>query len=514
MNGDAGHRVARPTSSRASSSSATAGGTALVTGGASGIGLGIAEALLDRGLNVVMADVRDDHLARAQAVLDHHEHRLMALQLDVTDKDAWIQAVDVIDDRFGTVDILCLNAGIGVLGTILGSRPADWEWLMGVNLEGVTNGLETVLPVMRARGAGGHVVATSSAGGLMVASDGGIYSSAKFGVIAAMDCLRAQLAPEGIGVTTLCPAGVNTNIHDHETMRPEAYLDSGLRGDSAKLAQQQQAAREMLSKGADPREVGRRVLDAIDENAPIVFTDGGIAPIVEMRRDALIRAARRVPPSSGPDARERIVLIQPAGEAGLGRSLGALGPEVDELDIALVDAARAEPEQLTDPLISGPLVVAIAPQKAGGAATVDWASQVHRVLRRCYTVIRGLVPGRVMDGGAGLVVVMPLTALCADSRKCADSVLGRSLVGLVEGLRAELLAAGTKVSLVFAGEDEHADVVAARVRDAVREGPLHSLDASADECIRDAFGQWLDELARTPSDLALPPLGPMGEVYR
>lgn len=514
MDGDAGHKAVRPRGSRAPRSSATPGRTALVTGGASGIGLGIAEALLDQGLNVAVADVRDDHLARAQALLEHHEHRLMALRLDVTDKEAWVQAVDVIDDRFGAVDILCLNAGIGVLGTILDSRPADWDWLMGVNLEGVTNGLETVLPLMRARGAGGHVVATSSAGGLMVASDGGIYSSAKFGVIAAMDCLRAELAPEGIGVTTLCPAGVNTNIHDHETMRPEAYQDSGLRGDSAQLVQQQQAAREMLSKGADPREVGQRVLDAIDENAAIVFTDGGIAPIVEMRRDALIRAARRVQPSSGPDERKRIVLIQPAGEAGLGRSFAALGLEVDELDIALVDAARAEPELLTDPLIGGPLVVAIAPQKGGGSASVDWVSQVHRVLRRCYTVIRGLVPDRVATDGGGIAVVLSLSALRADSGKCADSVLGRSLVGLTEGLRAELLAAGTKVSLVFVGEDEDRDVVAERVRDALRDGPLHSLGASADECIKDAFGPWLDELARTPSDLALPPLGPMGEVYR
>ena len=217
---------------------------------------------------------------------------------------------------------------------------------MGVNLEGVTNGLETVLPLMRARGAGGHVVATSSAGGLMVASDGGVYSSAKFGVIAVMDCLRAELSPEGIGVTTLCPAGVNTNIHDHETMRPEAYRDSGLRGDDTELARQQLAAREMLSKGADPREVGKRVLDAIDGNTPVVFTDGGIAPIIELRRDALVRAARFSAPlrARTSDRMGRVVLAEPAGEsAGPGRALEALDAQVDVLDTGMVDAATRSP---------------------------------------------------------------------------------------------------------------------------------------------------------------------------
>lgn len=495
---------------------AASGSTAIVTGGASGIGLGIAEALLDRGLNVVVADVRDDHLAHAQERLRRHGSRVLPHRLDVTDKQAWLDAVDRTGDRFGNVDILCLNAGIGVLGTILDSRPADWDWLMGVNLEGVTNGLETVLPHMRARGTGGHVVATSSAGGLMVASDGGIYSSAKFGVIAVMDCLRAELLPEGIGVTTLCPAGVHTNIHDHETMRPEAFRDSGLRGDDASLARTQEAAREMLSKGADPRKVGQRVIDAIDHNEPMVFTDGGIAPIVEMRRDALVRAAQRTAPARNTDWSRRIVLAEPAGETCVGQTLGALGCQVDPIDTEAIDAARREPERLSDPSDRVPLILAIAAQRTGSPGAVDWSTQVHQVLRRCYTVIRGLVPQRsASTDGGGVAVVLPTTALFADSWRSADSVLGRSLMGLTEGLRAELLAAGANVTLVFTQEGEDEALLAQRIGEALRDRPLYSLpDSETERRIANVFGPWLEALAGTPSDLALPPLGPMGEVYR
>ena len=263
------------------------GRTAIVTGGASGIGLGIAEAMLERGMSVVIADVREDHIADALGRFAEHGTRVMTLTLDVADRGAWREATARVLDHFGAIDVLCLNAGIGVLGTVLQSTPADWSWLMGVNLGGVTNGIETVLPVMRAQRRGGWVIATSSAGGLMVAEDGGVYSSAKYGVVAVMDSLRAELAAERIGATTLCPAGVNTNIHDHETMRPTEFSDSGVRGSDAELAERQTHARMMLSRGADPALVGVRVLAAVDEGVSTVFTDGGIAPIVRLRRDAI-----------------------------------------------------------------------------------------------------------------------------------------------------------------------------------------------------------------------------------
>ena len=273
---------------------------ALVTGGASGVGLGIATALLRRGALVVIADIRADHMAKAQATLSAYGERVLLQQLDVSSKRDWEAARLKVTAHFGPLEILCLNAGIGVLGTILQARPHDWAWLMNVNLRGVTLGLETFLPQMRQHGHGkghsknngGRICATSSMGGLMVADDGGIYSSAKFGVVALMECLRADLAAEQIGVTVLCPAAVNTNIHDHMTMRPSEFADSGLPSDPAEQAKMAQMARSILSLGADPLLVGERVADALSVDQPYVFTDSAVSPMLAARRDALLAATQ------------------------------------------------------------------------------------------------------------------------------------------------------------------------------------------------------------------------------
>lgn len=264
---------------------------ALVTGGASGIGLGIATALLRRGAQVVIGDIRADHMEKAAAALTEYGERLTLQQLDVTSADDWQRMRDEIEARHGALHILCLNAGIGILGTILQARPHDWAWVMGVNLRGTTLGLETFLPLLRANDVSSHLCATSSMGGLMVADDGGIYSSAKFGVVGLMEVLRAELAAEHIGVTVLCPAGVNTNIHDHGFMRPAQFADTGLSTDPEQQRAMQDMARSILAIGADPLQVGERVVDALLADEPYVFTDGRIASILQARRDALLAAA-------------------------------------------------------------------------------------------------------------------------------------------------------------------------------------------------------------------------------
>lgn len=264
---------------------------ALVTGGASGIGLGIATALLRRGARVVIGDIRADHMEKAATALAEHGDRLYMQKLDVTSAEDWQRMRDEIQTRYGALHILCLNAGIGILGTLLQARPHDWAWVMGVNLRGTTLGLETFLPLLRANDVGGHLCATSSMGGLMVADDGGIYSSAKFGVVGLMEVLRAELAAERIGVTVLCPAGVNTNIHDHGFMRPAQFADTGLSTDPEQQRAMQDMARSILAIGADPLQVGERVVDALLADEPYVFTDGRVASILQARRDALLAAA-------------------------------------------------------------------------------------------------------------------------------------------------------------------------------------------------------------------------------
>src|SRR5215472_4918372 len=135
------------------------GKTAFVTGGASGIGLGIAKALLGAGMNVVVADIREDHLEEAAAELGSPE-RVLALKLDVTDRAAYARAADAAEARFGNIHILCNNAGVGVVGPTELATFADWDWVMGVNLGGTINGVVTLLPRMRKHGEGGHIVNT------------------------------------------------------------------------------------------------------------------------------------------------------------------------------------------------------------------------------------------------------------------------------------------------------------------------------------------------------------------
>src|SRR5487761_2090080 len=121
------------------------GKTAFVTGGGSGIGLGIAKALLGAGMNVVIADVRDDHLEAALSELASPQ-RAMALKLDVTNRTDYARAADAAESRFGKIHILCNNAGVAVVGPAILATYADWDWVMGVNLGGTINGVVTILP--------------------------------------------------------------------------------------------------------------------------------------------------------------------------------------------------------------------------------------------------------------------------------------------------------------------------------------------------------------------------------
>lgn len=263
------------------------GNIALVTGGASGIGLGIAHALIDAGLRVIVADVRSDHLERARDTLAIAGDRAIFLSLDVTRLDQWGEARTLIEDRFGELHVLCLNAGVGVLGSMLESSDADWDWITSVNLDGVLMGLETFLPHFRAHQKPAHIIATSSMGGLIVANDGGIYSATKFGVVAAMEGLRRDLQESSIGVSVLCPAAVNTNIYDHERMRPAAF-QAGMVPDEEQLEGMEAFHKQILAFGRDPLEVGQLVRDGIEANQAYIFTDRNVRPTLASRRDALL----------------------------------------------------------------------------------------------------------------------------------------------------------------------------------------------------------------------------------
>jgi len=180
------------------------GKTAFVTGGASGIGLGIAKALLGAGMNVVIADIREDHLAAATAELGAAE-RVLALKLDVTDRAAYARAADAAEARFRKIHVLCNNAGVGVVGPTELATFADWDWVLGVNLGGTVNGIVILLPRIMRHGEGGHIVNTASMSGLVPHPGATLYGTSKGAVVSMIECMRAELEPHGIVCSAFCP---------------------------------------------------------------------------------------------------------------------------------------------------------------------------------------------------------------------------------------------------------------------------------------------------------------------
>jgi NAD(P)-dependent dehydrogenase (short-subunit alcohol dehydrogenase family) len=265
------------------------GKTAFITGGASGIGLGIAGAFLEAGLNVVVADRRPDHIDQALARLRPwvESRHLHAICLDVTDRAAMAAAADCAERLFGKLHVLVNNAGVGLQGPFKGITYADWDFGLGVNLGGVINGLQTFLPRIRAHGQGGHVVNTASLAALVpMPATFVVYVAAKAAVVTISETIRDELAREGIGVSVLCPGPVRTNIHQVSENRPPQF---GV-GEAYRQAEDAGATKVSFPSMMEPSEVGGLVLKAVRNDEFYVITHGEWRPMAAARHAALLAA--------------------------------------------------------------------------------------------------------------------------------------------------------------------------------------------------------------------------------
>lgn len=258
-----------------------AGKTAFVTGGASGIGLGVVHALLERGARVVIADVRQDHLDRAAGELAGHAVHF--LRLDITDRDAWVVAADEAEAVFGPVDILCNIAGVGVMGPVQTVTYSDIDWSMNVNIGGSINGVMTFLPRMLVRGDQGHIINCTSLAGIMPFPHGFAYTTSKFAVAGMTEGLRADMVGEKIGVTLLVPGPVKSNINEVAKLRPTEFSDTKSGEYEAALLD-----RKPLETWMEPIVAGRLVTDAILRDLPIVVTHGQFRGLIEQYFDAVL----------------------------------------------------------------------------------------------------------------------------------------------------------------------------------------------------------------------------------
>jgi len=260
---------------------------AFVTGGASGIRLGITRKLLEAGAKAVIADLRPDHIEEAKTALSAAGNRLLALELDVTDRSAMEAAADQVEAAFGRIEILVNNAGVGIEGPLREATYADWDFGLAVNLGGVVNGLQTFVPRIRAGGRGGHVVNTASLAGLVqMPSFMAIYAAAKAAVIALSEAIRDDLAPDDIGVTVLCPGPIKSRIHELGQNRPDRFQPSAAFGAAAARL----GKRQVSPLWMEPDAVGDMVVDAIRANRLYCITHGEWRDAVEARHQQILGA--------------------------------------------------------------------------------------------------------------------------------------------------------------------------------------------------------------------------------
>jgi len=259
---------------------------AFITGGGSGIGLGIAGAFVNAGMKVVLADLRQDHLDTAMAEFRQRgqTQSVHAIRLDVTDR---VAAADETERVFGKLHVLVNNAGVGIQGPFKGITYADWDFGMSVNLGGVINGLQTFLPRIRAHGEGGHIVSTASLAALVpMPAQFVTYVAAKAAVVTISETIRGELSQENIGVSVLCPGPIRTNIQQISRNRPAQFSV----GDAFREAEQTGATRVPFPSMMEPAEVGMLVLNAIRNDELYIITHGEWRPMAEARHAAIIAA--------------------------------------------------------------------------------------------------------------------------------------------------------------------------------------------------------------------------------
>lgn len=262
-----------------------AGKTAFVTGGASGIGLGIAKALLGEGMKVTIADIREDHLEDAIEELDGGAD-VFPVRLDVTDREAFARVADDTEARFGKIHLLVNNAGVAALGPVELATYGDWDWTLGVCLGGTINGIVTILPRILAHGEGGHILSTASMSGMVPHAGAATYVTAKSAVIGLMESMRAELEDRGVICSAFCPGAVQSNIADAAKTRHEKFSDTGYEvSDKAR-----QASGDFMHLFMTKEEVGERVLEGILNDELFILTHSEFLEGVKERAAAMVAA--------------------------------------------------------------------------------------------------------------------------------------------------------------------------------------------------------------------------------
>ena len=266
------------------------GKTAFVTGGASGLGLAMAQAFVREGMKVMVADIDRTAVDRAVHELSAGGAQVAGVACDVADRASVEAAARETIAAFGKVHVVCNNAGIGVVGPLGTIAARDWDWIFDVNLKGVIHGVEVFLPLIESHGEGGHFVNTGSMSSFVVRPGREPYAATKFAILALSEGWAIQLEPRGIGVSVLCPGYVRTRIGESGRARQERYGGAHAR---AQIEQPSNPPQGGHPEAIPPEPVGERVVEAIKANELYVITHPELKPVVAARFGRILRAFDR-----------------------------------------------------------------------------------------------------------------------------------------------------------------------------------------------------------------------------
>jgi NAD(P)-dependent dehydrogenase (short-subunit alcohol dehydrogenase family) len=262
---------------------------AVVTGAASGIGRAMAERFVDEGMKVVLADVEEGALAKAEAELREKSESVLSVRTDVSSGADVEKLAQETLDAFGAVHVLCNNAGVADQGGAMWQKTlSDWEWVLGVNLWGVIHGVRVFVPIMLDQDEEGHIVNTASMAGLM-AGGGNTYGVTKHAVVSLSESLYLELqtAEAKIGVSVLCPGWVTTKILDADRNRPAKLANPAQEVDPA-MAEAREMVQGLIASGLSPDNVAEQVLDAIRDDRFYILTHPEMKPVIQMRMSDIL----------------------------------------------------------------------------------------------------------------------------------------------------------------------------------------------------------------------------------
>jgi NAD(P)-dependent dehydrogenase (short-subunit alcohol dehydrogenase family) len=269
-----------------------AGKTAIISGGAEGIGLSIAKALGEHKMNIVLGDIDQKNLEKASLELRGSGISVLPVTLDVADETQWHNAAQQAIERFGKIHMVVNNAGIGGdTGPIQNAQTKGWQWALDVNLMGVMYGAKVIVPWIKQHGEGGWIINVASMAGMGGIPYNGAYTATKTAVVALSESWAAELQPKGIKVSVLCPAFVQTRIYDSDRNRPLKYQN-----DTATPTNEDSFAdktKHLVENGIDVSIVGKRVVEALNDGELYIFTHPNYRAIVQRRFQAIDAAFER-----------------------------------------------------------------------------------------------------------------------------------------------------------------------------------------------------------------------------